>query len=87
MTNETSEATVQIRTYAFCDSGDSTISLLESPSDMLSAARGNRIVKMTGSYSQEGAEQQKGRQREQDHCGIVIDVLDPRQLTQHRQGS
>ena len=56
MTNETSEATVQIRTYAFCDSGDSTISLLESPSDMLSAARGNRIVKMTGSYSQEGAE-------------------------------
>ena len=48
MTNETSEATVQIRTYAFCDSGDSTISLLESPSDMLSAARGNRIVKMSG---------------------------------------
>ena len=87
MMNETSDATVQIRTYAFCDSGDSTISPLESPSDMLSAARGNRIVKMTGSYSQEGAEQQQGRQGEQDHCGIVGDVLDPRQLTQHRQGS
>ena len=47
MMNETSEATVQIRTYAFCDSGDSTISLLESPSDILSAARGNRIVKLS----------------------------------------